>query len=642
MIKQHYTGNSRRAMNIIWNAAQDYEWNSPFLAFHPNGKPDDYLNMVIGLTAKWLDRDRITDFFERLGQGPTIDEASVLLWLGIENCVYGKELPHRPVLARMRAQRAEEFFQVNGMLSEQQMSFMSIRVYDQELIRWSHVLGRKVLTVGPAAMKLSHALEFSPEWDTDEVLARMHQILKEYFRMSLSDASGRKAVGRGGLWKALTRPFSGRETRKADLLVLRKGTGSGDAKRSVHLTHNFGELHTSADSAEDRTYIENAFGPCMYTDGEMRILENSLCVGDDAGCRLWFTKEKPENVSALGLVSARRQGAAPTDAKDQETAHINARNQGAAHTNAKDQKAAPINAKGQGPAHISPRLLKEGQKLRKDRDAQRARNREYYKTHQFKILESIRNLSAQTEVIFQTYLRRLESNAKRGKLDGGKAWRMKVMGDSQIFRIDSDISDSTVCVDLLLDASQSRMNSQEMIACQALVIARSFEQSHIPVRVTAFRSLRGYTILERLKDFGDRRGDGIFGFYAGGWNRDALCLKAMEYLMVEEKKQGRSDNRILLVLTDANPNDSVQMPPKEGSLFAREYEGDDAVKDAVEAVRMLTSDGIHTGALYYGSTSHLDNVHQIYGQMYVRVKTLNQLPDAVSELLRRSLSQMPD
>ncbi len=588
MIKQHYTGNSRRAMNIIWNAAQDYEWDSPFLAFHPNGTPDDYMNMVIGLTAKWLDRERITDFFERLGEGPSIDEASVLLWLGLENCVYSKELPERPVIERMRAGRAREFFEVNGMLSEQQMSFMSIRVYDQELYRWSKVLGRRDLTAGPRVLKLARALEFSPEWDSDEVLSRMHQILGEFFHIKLSDGPGRSRGAKSGFLRSFLRPFSGKEERKADLLVLRKGSGTGDAKRSVHLTHNIGELHTSADPGKDRDYIMSAFGPCMYTDAEMRILEGSLCTGDDAGCRLWFTKE--------GQSEARNTG--------------------------------------------SGRLSKEGERLKKDREAQRRRNEEYYRKNQFRILESIRNLSAQTEVIFQSFLRRLPSSSKQGKLVGEKAWRIKVLGDGQTFQTDSDISDATVCVDLLLDASQSRMNSQEMIAAQALVIARSFEMSHIPVRVTAFRSLRGYTVLQRLKDFGDRRGNGIFQYYAGGWNRDALCLKTMEYLLAEEKKQGRSENRILLVLTDANPNDTVQIPPENGALFAKEYEGEIPVKDAMEAVRALTLGGIYTGALYYGSSSHLDNVHQIYGQMYVRVKTISQLPDAVSELLRRSLSKM--
>ena len=209
----------------------------------------------------------------------------------------------------------------------------------------------------------------------------------------------------------------------------------------------------------------------------------------------------------------------------------------------------------------------------------------------------------------------------------------------QLFLADAQPQESSLCVDLLLDASQSRMNSQEMIASQALVISASFEECHIPVRVTAFRSLRGYTILQRLKEYGERDCQGLFGYYAGGWNRDALCLKAMEYIMAEERSKGMFQTRILLVLTDASPNDSTQMPPKEGGHFPREYEGDEPVRDARGAVNALTAGGVHTGALFYGATSHLEQVHQIYGQQYVRVKTLSQLPDAVSELLRRILAQ---
>lgn len=599
MIKQHYTGSSRRAMNLIWNAAGDYDWNSPFLAFHPNGDPDDYLNMVIGLSAKWLDAERITDFFERLGSGPTQDEAASLLWLGIENCVYGKELPARPHLSNLRRDRAEEFFRINGMLSEQQMSFMSIRVYDQELLRWSRVLGRRVLTVSPAARKLSKELEFSPDWDTDEVLLQMHTVLKETFHRTLPDRPQHQEARRKGFLGALQGSIFGETKRRADLLVLRKGSGSGDKKRSVHITHSFQTMTSSADQEADRAYIEESFGPCMFTDEEMRILENSLCTGDDISCRLWFTREGVR-----------------------------------AQTLSKEEREVQPSGNGRKQA-----VSKEGEKLRQDQEAQRKRNEEYFRTNLFRIRESIRNLSAQTDTIFQSYLRYLPSRAKQGKLEGGRAWRIRAVGDNRVFLADSDPEEASVSVDLLLDASQSRMNSQEMIAAQALIISKSFEECHIPVRVTAFRSLRGYTILQRLKEFGDRDGEGIFHYYAGGWNRDALCLKAVEYLMEEERKQGVFRTRILLVLTDASPNDSVPLPPKKGSLFSREYEGDEPVRDAREAVRKLVSDGIHTGALFYGSTSHLEQVHQIYGQQYVRVKTLGQLPDAVCELLRRSLSQ---
>ena len=64
MIKKQFTYNARRARNIIWNAAGDYDFEPPFMAFFPNGAPDHYYNMIIGLVRKWLDIDRIGRFFD--------------------------------------------------------------------------------------------------------------------------------------------------------------------------------------------------------------------------------------------------------------------------------------------------------------------------------------------------------------------------------------------------------------------------------------------------------------------------------------------------------------------------------------------------------------------------------------------------
>ena len=634
MIKQHYTGASRRAMNLIWNAAQDYDWNCPFLAFHPNGTPDDYLNMVIGLSAKWLDRERITDFFERLGTGPTIDEASSLLWLGIESCVYGKELPSRPVLEEMRRQRALEFFRISGMLSEQQMSFMSIRVYDQELIRWSHVLGRRVLAVTPGAVRLSEKLEFSPEWDSDQVLGRMHEILRDDFHRTLSRTTAGEAAAGSGILGKIAGVFARNSHKSADLLTLRKGSGRGDAKRSVHIFHEFDHRLGSVDSAADQAYMEMAFGKCMYSETEMGILEKALCRDNDSGCRLWFSSWE-EKAKGAGKKTETKDPKMEAEAKDAGKG-AEAKDPGKG-TETRDPGKG-TEAKDTGRDRSFGRT-KEATRLRRDQETQWKRNEEFYRAHVFQISESIRNLSAQTQILFESWLSYLPARAKSGKLEAERAWRPGAVSDMKIFLADSEPDDASVCVDLLLDASQSRMNAQEMIASQAYVIARSLEEGHVPVRVTAFRSLRAYTILQTLKDFGERGGEGIFRYYAGGWNRDALCLKAMQYLMAEEKRAGTFRTRILMVLTDASPNDSIPLPPKEGSLFPREYEGDEPVRDAQEAVRRLRSDGVLTCALFYGATAHLDEVHQIYGNQYVRVKTLTQLPGAVCELLGRCLAR---
>ena len=113
----------------------------------------------------------------------------------------------------------------------------------------------------------------------------------------------------------------------------------------------------------------------------------------------------------------------------------------------------------------------------------------------------------------------------------------------------------------------------------------------------------------------------------------------MDYLMQEEREK-TSSNRILLVLTDASPNDSMQIPPDAGHVFAREYEGEVAVRDAALGVSLLRKDKIRTAAIYFGPTSHLDNVHQIYGQDYVRIRSLSQFADAVGQLLKRSLEKV--
>lgn len=584
MIKQHYTGSSRRAVNLIWNAAGNYDFDPPFMAFFPNGDADEYFNMVIGFSHRWLDLDRLDGFFDSLGTSNTAQEAASVLWLGIENCVYQKELPDRPILKRLREKRARDFFTYASSLSRQQMMLQSMKVFDQDQARWGKVLGKKVI-LSPAARKLADELEF-PAADTDALIAKMTEICRQYFRLKPGKAEPQTTrIAVRGLARAFARTFMHREIRNTDLLILRKGSGTGDRKGAVHLEHVFGQEHTSGDADRDRAYIEECFGPCIYSDKEMHILEQALCTGPDASCRLYV---------------ARADGGSLKDPASQ---------------------------------------TKQGRLLREDVKMQRMRNLKYYQDNILRIRENIRDLTAQTDTIFSSYLHYLPRRSRRGKIHAEEAWRLPVLQDPDVFLSDSDITEFSLTVDLLLDASQSRMNIQEAIVAQALIIARSFEACSIPVRVTAFRSLRGYTILQRLKDYGDKKGEGIFSYYAGGWNRDGLCLKTMDYLMQEEREK-TSSNRILLVLTDANPNDSMQIPPDAGHVFAREYEGEVAVRDAALGVSLLRKDKIRTAAIYFGPTSHLDNVHQIYGQDYVRIRSLSQFADAVGQLLKRSLEKV--
>ena len=140
-------------------------------------------------------------------------------------------------------------------------------------------------------------------------------------------------------------------------------------------------------------------------------------------------------------------------------------------------------------------------------------------------------------------------------------------------------------------------------------------------------------VIQELKLADETDCSGITGYYAGGWNRDGLALKTMRYLAA--KKPGPAGEfRLLLVLTDASPNDTVR-----GSAFGKNYEGKAAVEDAADAVKKLRADGIRTAAVFHGSTSHLENLYRIYGKEYIRVQSLQQFSGSVVDLMRMALSE---
>ena len=195
MIKKQFTASARRARNIIWNAAGRYDFEPTFMAFFPNGAPDHYFDMVVGFTEKWLDMERIRAFFERYGQDRRVAEFDEFLWLGLENCVYEKEVAERPILEALRRERAERFFREQANLSRQQMEYQSMSVYTQQEARWCAVLGRRAPLRTPREKRMSEALLFSGAWDTDAVIAAMESFLKTFFRFEFTSASGPRTVG---------------------------------------------------------------------------------------------------------------------------------------------------------------------------------------------------------------------------------------------------------------------------------------------------------------------------------------------------------------------------------------------------------------------------------------------------------------
>ena len=186
-------------------------------------------------------------------------------------------------------------------------------------------------------------------------------------------------------------------------------------------------------------------------------------------------------------------------------------------------------------------------------------------------------------------------------------------------------------VDLLLDGSASQNRQQEKLATQAYLIAESLSRCRIPVRVTAFCSVSGCTVLRVLRDYDHpEQNEGVFDYVAAGWNRDGLALRAMGWLL----RQRRSEQSLLLVLSDASPNDDQRIP---NGLGGWAYTGKRGVDDTAAEAAALRLRGVLPVCLFTGSDREVPDARRIYGQAMERLPAIGWLADAVTRLIRGQL-----
>ncbi len=616
MISSGRSGSTRRALNLIWNAAGRYGFEPPFLAFRSDGSPDSYFNMVIGLAEKWFSLSEIEAFFRLYSGCREAAEFDELLWLGLENCVYEKEVRERPVLLNLRKERGELFFREQQTMSRQQMQLQRMRVYNQQQARWAAVTGRPLPLLNAKGKALSEALRFSGELDTAGVITSMKEVLKEFFGFDAEGHSSSSALLHGG-FLSFFRKLDTNNKLKPDVLLIRSGGALAESDDGVHLRwEDAGRAPADSRQAEeDLAYIRSCFGECKLSEAALSEMERELCTGHDASCRLWFSD---------AAFAGDHEGGSPAAMEHAAVEH------------AAVEHAAVENEAGD---HVARSHATVDEDNRRRAEAQHASNLRFYEEHKLLVSESIRKLSSELETVFASYLKHLPEPARAGRLDSVKAYRADLLGDTKIFLREGEEEENPCRIHILLDASQSRMHTQERIAAEAYILAESMRRAHVPAEVLMFRSLRGFTVLSELKAFSDRDCKKVFQYYAGGWNRDALAFKAMHSLI--RSQDASPDHRhLLLVLTDASPSDSQPFSDnkKPGS---RLYEGIPAVDDAGHAISALRKDGIAAAAVFHGSTSHMENVSRIYGRDYVRVRNIGHLAAGFLDLLQMLLQEYP-
>ena len=309
-------------------------------------------------------------------------------------------------------------------------------------------------------------------------------------------------------------------------------------------------------------------------------MEQRDCTGNHLGCHLWFTRGEPS-------------------------------------------PDKPVSADAQ-------RLFQQAEEQAKRNRAAYVKNSDLYQSALLRLTEQIRNcmlIHQQPDAV----------SARQGHLDSRRVWRLPVLGDDKVFLRSDEESAPGFTVDLLLDGSASRLHCQETIAAQGYILAKSLADCGIPVRVSSFCSLRGYTVLRVLKDFGEKNGERkIFDYFAAGWNRDGLALRMAAELL----DTAPADKHLLILLTDASPDDSHKILPTGKVPLSRDYDGQVGVEDTADEVRALRRKGIRVAAVFMGENANVPNARAIYGQDLAPIRRMDQLSAAAGRLIQTEIREL--
>ena len=223
--------------------------------------------------------------------------------------------------------------------------------------------------------------------------------------------------------------------------------------------------------------------------------------------------------------------------------------------------------------------------------------------------------------------------ADHGVLVNSALWKVGRCRDPQLFHKIFRQDQSTVVVELLIDASGSQAVRQSMVALQSYLFSAALSRIQIPHRVMSYCTYGDHTILRRFRDYDDKPSADrkILEYRATSNNRDGLALAAAGVDLLKR----REDHKIVIVFSDGLPNDMVSGRVRSGT--PGKYIGDAAIRDTCFQVRRLRREGVHLIGIFLGDDSELENERMIYGSSFLRIRRAEDFGGSAGKRLSETL-----
>ena len=572
----------RRADNQIWNAAGEYDFMPLLRVYDEQGNAQLYWNSIIGAVRKHYGQE-LDILWEAVHRALAEDLCTQLVWIGLENACFERETRLRPALCLLRKAYAlklleypEKILQSLPVPYGQVFLLHFSKAADMETMIGDAAekeTAEKITVEATEAEQILNKLEFSGKLSGREIAEEALRFLDE--RTLLIPKPAEAEPGRLRFKRLLLR----KKSKNAGLSPIRHfEAGIGEYGNPYEILPYQGGKHLISDMSEKQSeaaiyqFVQDVFGTRLLSEAETERAEHLLCRDEHEGCHLYFA-------DGDGLPDTGVSGYAGI--------------------------------------------------LRRDAARRIERNRSYFKANEARTRIAVRCLTEKLRNAFLTYRQDNRNRSDIGVLRTDRIWRSEVVRDPKIFERISPTDDGNFKVDILLDASLSQEERQERVALQGYIIAQSLTGCGIPVRISSFCSLSGYTVWTRYRDYKERdRNERVFNFTTFGGNRDGLAIRLLGHLIGEDPE--KAEHHMVLILSDIKPNDAAGIRVRGKTVL---YHGEDAAENTAREVRLLKNRGISVLCVYTGTDTDLTLAHKVYNRDFVRIRDLEHFSKAVGNLI---------
>ncbi|MDI9520425.1 MAG: hypothetical protein QM308_04625 [Bacillota bacterium] len=562
---------NRRVDNLIWAGAHAYDFTPGFVSHDLSGQPDFYMNLIVGCAYYRFGRENLNHLFSIWKDSHRLPFLDQLTWLAIERAIYPIEAQERPALKVLRQENARSFLKPELDLRRRDFALRNWFLFELKRAHSLEALGLPQANMSAKTRVFFEAFHFEKTPDFNEFRDALLRLYETHFHMPTGQRQPSALEKRfQDFWQRINRPFIKRANITTSLQ--KPGLLLGRIAEEGLRTPWFSFAKREEERLRARLAYE--FGPSLFDEREQLALEDKYARDQHRGSRLWICRQRSDY----------------------------------------------------------PEEKNSGDLFLKLAVTQKKRTFQAYRMRQAFYRQSTQRLSAYLQLMLSTDLAPGHSPSRYGNLDGRLAYRSRIPGQDKIFNRHTEVPAAERSVDLLLDASASRLGQVEDIAIQTYILAESLERCTIPVRIAAYCTLQQYTILTILKDFFEPLDlNRLFSYHALGWNRDGLAYRAMQALLPARPYH----DHLILVLTDAAPNDL--RPLKASWGFSQPYGGKQGLEDAAQGLDALRQPGVKIAALIGGTDEPHETVHQLFGNQYERLNDTGQLVEKAKKLIFLSI-----